>query len=81
MMTKYQLLLFIRIIFKVTFVAACIILYFDTVGSFSTVKSVQYQFVVVSMLNKLSYRNALRFAIKRIVTAPVFNNALKEECC
>ena len=36
-----------------TFVAACIILYFDTMGSFSTVKSVQYQFVVVSMLNRL----------------------------
>ena len=62
-----------------TFVAACIILYFDKMGSFSTVKSVHYQFVVVSMLNrllckKLSYRNALRFAINRIVTSPVFNN-------
>ena len=36
-----------------TFVAACIILYVDTMGSFSTVKNVQYQFVVVSMLNRL----------------------------
>ena len=62
-------------------------------GSFSTVKNVQYQFFLFNVVgptdfdaNKLCDMNALRFAIKRIVTSPVFIKVLtthmfKEECC
>ena len=67
---------------KATYVAACTTVYFDTMGCFSIVKNVQFQFCVcfnaeqTSMQKNYHYRNALRFAIEHIVPSPVFSRPL-----